>query len=299
MSKNEQRPEQIVRQKLESARARMHLRFGEKGMKRLLWGSFAVAVAVVLLIVLLFSLKIKEIEVTGDVTMFNESDVITAAELSIGDSWLLRTSGSIERAVRANLPLASKVDVSKSLGGRVSIYVEFDTVEYYCRIGEYYYALDDELRVLDRDKSKSKYSSYGAILLKLPETREPVVGKTLVFYDTIVETDTENETVYEVRDDSYYEYISEFLKSLADSGFKSDTDGIIFEEKYDVRLIYANKYLVRFGSVKESEIKFRLLFGILDEGSLQYADKVSVDLTTPSKPTARADGDLDFSEFTD
>ena len=299
MSKNEQRPEQAVREKLENARAKMYLRFGEKGTKRLLWGSLIVAVAVVLLIVLLFSLKINEIEVTGDVTMFNESDVISAAELSIGDSWLLRTSGSIERAVRSNLPLASKVEVSKGLGGKVSIYVEFDTVEYYCRIGEFYYALDDELRVLDKDKSKSKYSAYGAILLKLPETREPVVGKTLVFYDTVVETDTEKETLYEVREDRYYEYISEFLKSLADSGYKSDTDGIVFEEKYDVRLIYANKYLVRFGSVRDLEIKFRILFGILDEGSLQYADKVSVDLTTPSKPTARADGNLDFSEFVD
>ena len=89
------------------------------------------------------------------------------------------------------------------------------------------------------------------------------------------------------------------MKSLADSGYKSDTDGIVFEEKYDVRLIYANKYLVRFGSVRDLEIKFRILFGILDEGSLQYADKVSVDLTTPSKPTARADGNLDFSEFVD
>ena len=93
MSKNEQRPEQAVREKLENARAKMYLRFGEKGTKRLLWGSLIVAVAVVLLIVLLFSLKINEIDVTGDVTMFNESDVISAAELSIGDSWLLRTSG--------------------------------------------------------------------------------------------------------------------------------------------------------------------------------------------------------------
>lgn len=299
MSQNEKRPEQAVREKLESIRARMYLRFGEKGTKRLLWGSLIAAIAVVLLIVLIFSLKIKEIEVTGDVTMFNESDVISAAELSIGDSWLLRTSGNIERTVKANLPLAKKVDVSKSLGGKIRIYVEFDTVEYYCRIGEYYYALDEELRVLDSDKSKSKYSSYGAILLKLPETREPVVGKTLVFYDTIAETDTEKETLYEVRDDGYYSYISSFLKSLADSGYKSDTDGIIFEEKFDVRLIYANKFLVRFGSVKDLEIKFRILFGILDEGSLQYADKVSVDLTTPSKPTARADGNLDFTEFTD
>jgi len=299
MSQNEKRPEQAVREKLESIRARMYLRFGEKGTKRLLWGSLIAALAVVLLIVLIFSLKIKEIEVTGDVTMFNESDVISAAELSIGDSWLLRTSGNIERTVKGNLPLAKKVDVSKSLGGKIKIYVEFDTVEYYCRIGEYYYALDEELRVLDSDKSKSKYSSYGAILLKLPETREPVVGKTLVFYDTIAETDTEKETLYEVRDDGYYSYISSFLKSLADSGYKSDTDGIIFEEKFDVRLIYANKYLVRFGSVKDLEIKFRILFGILDEGSLQYADKVSVDLTTPSKPTARADADLNFTEFTD
>ena len=135
--------------------------------------------------------------------------------------------------------------------------------------------------------------------MKLPDVREPVLGEKLVFYDTVVETDEEKETLYEVRDKSYYAYTVNFLKSLKESGYHSDSNGVILTEKFEITLIYAEKYSINFGDPNDFDIKFRVLYEILAEGSTQYSDKASIDLSDPSKATARTDLTLDFSEFVD
>ena len=152
------RPEEKVREKLEAFRSRLLLRFGEVGVKKITRVFWSVLIAFALLTVLFFCLRINFIEVTGDVTMFNEGDVIVAAGISEGDMLFSKTSGSIERAVLKMLPLASDVNVSKSLFGKVTIEVKFDPVKYFCENDGMYYAINEDLRIMDANKSKSKVS---------------------------------------------------------------------------------------------------------------------------------------------
>ena len=102
-----------------------------------------------------------------------------------------------------------------------------------------------------------------------------------------------------MRDKSYYAYTVNFLKSLKESGYHSDSNGVILTEKFEITLIYAEKYSINFGDPNDFDIKFRVLYEILAEGSTQYSDKASIDLSDPSKATARTDLTLDFSEFVD
>ena len=197
------------------------------------------------------------------------------------------------------MPLCKSVDVKKSLSGKVDIDISFDKVYFYSKIGDKYYALDENLRVLDSDESRAKYSASGAVSIRLPEVREPELAKKLVFYDTVEETDTEGETLYEVKKESFYSFAAEFLTILKNSGYLSESNAVILNEKFDLELVYANKFLVKFGEPRNLEEKFRLLFEILSEGSINYASRGVIDLTDPEKPFARADESLDFSEYID
>lgn len=297
MSKS--RAEEKARRSLEGIRAKMLLRFGEAGSRKITAAIIIASVLAVLLIVAVIFIKINSIEVTGDVTMFNESEVISAAGIDIGDGLFWKTSGQIRRDIQKNLPIAQKVTVTKSLFGKVTIDIRLLTVYYYTKIGDKYFALDEDLKVLDSNVSGSKYSSYGAVLVKLPEVREPELGKELVFYDTVEETDTEGETVYQVRDESFYDYTVKFLKELKESGYHTDANGVILTEKFDITLIYAEKFQIKFGNSSDLDVKFRVLYEILAEGSTQYSDKVSIDLSDPSRATARTDLTLDFSKYID
>ena len=293
------RPEDKARIALESLRAKMLLRFGEKGSRNIARIFLSLAIIAALALISSFIIKIDTIEITGDVTMFNESEVIEAAEINIGDRIFGKSVFRIKRNLKENMPIAQNVKVRKNPFGKVTINVELLSVDYYTKIGDKYYALDENLRVLDENISPSKYSAYGAVLIKIPETRTPVIGKNLVFYDTVEETDTEGETLYEIREESFYSYVTKFLKMLKDSGYHTDANGVVLTEKFEITLIYAEKFSIRFGNATDLDVKFRVLYEILAEGSMQHADRAAIDLSDTEKPTARPDLTLDFEEFLD
>lgn len=293
----EKRPEDKAREQLEGLRAKMLLRFGERRSRIIVTAAFVALAVTAVLMVAFFLIKIDSIEITGDVTVFNETEVINAADIGIGDRMFSVSSAKIKRNIKANMPIADNIKVRKSLFGKLTINVEMMDVDYYTKIGDTYFALDQELKVLGKAKSAGKFSSFGAVLVKLPETRTPEIGKKLVFYDTVVETDTEKETVYEVREESFYKYTTDFLTALKSSGYHADANGVILTEKFEVTLIYAEKFSIDFGTTNDLDLKFRVLYEILAEGSMQYTDKASIDLSDPSRPTARPDPSLDFSEF--
>ena len=184
MKKDKIRPEDAVRTGLEGFRARLFVRFGEKSAKRILVGVPVAIFAVILLAALFFLLPVRGVEVSGDVTMFNEGEIIDAAEIDEGDSLFLRSSGSIKRRIMKNMPLAESVKVRKTLTGIIKIDIEFGDVDFYTEYGGKYYAIDEKLRVLDKSDSSAKYSAYGAALVQIPEMREPVLGEKIVFPGT-------------------------------------------------------------------------------------------------------------------
>ena len=292
-------PEEMARERLVATRDKLVGKVGEKRIRRTINIIKITLIVSILLVAVSFFLRINSIEVSGDVTMFNEGDVIRAAEIRDGDMLFGRSSRRIERNIRKTLPLAESIKVKKSLSGKVQIEIEFSDVYFYTKVGDTYYALDDQLRVLDCSTSRSKYSNYNAVYVRLPELREPVLDKILVFYDTVEETDTEGETLYEVKEESYYDFTLDFLRLLKESGYHEESRAIDLDEKFNIELVYADKFLIKFGDSRDLDVKFRLLFEILSEGSMNYVRCGVIDLSDPAKAFARADESLDLSQYID
>lgn len=293
----EKRPDERVRQALEGAREKMISKFGEHKSRVIIRSCLAALVILIVAVAAILLIKVRSVEIKGDVTMFNESEIAEAAGINVGDRLFSKSAGRIKRNIQENIPLAQKVKVRKSIFGKVTITVSVESVDYYIKSGEYYYALDCELKVLDKSNTASKYSEYGAVFVKLPKIREPKVGEKIVFYDTVEEKNSNGELLYKVREESFYDYVTSFLTRLRLSSYHEKANGVILEEKFDVTLIYDEKYKIVFGNVSNLDVKFSVLGKIIAEGSLDYAEKVSIDVSEPSRATARADLTLDFSEF--
>ena len=85
------RPDEIVRERLEGARDKVVVKVGAKRLKRLInTAKYAVLLILLLVAVSLF-FRVNVIDVSGEVTMFNEGDVIRAAHLSEGNLLFGRT----------------------------------------------------------------------------------------------------------------------------------------------------------------------------------------------------------------
>lgn len=301
MKEGKTRASESVRGALVAVRAAIIQRLGEKKAKLLLFGIPVAVIAAILLLAAILLIPVRSVEISGDVEMFNEGDIVEASGVGEGDRMFLRPFFVTSSSIKKRLPLVDSVTVIKNpFTGNVRIDVKVRKVDFYISIGEKYYAIDENLRVLDISTKRSKYSAYGAAYVKLPEVREPKLGEYIVFYDTVEETDTEGETLYEVKEEKYYDFATNFLSSLKESGFLKQTDGVVLEEKFDIRIIYDMKYQINFGSSANLEAKLGALFGIMREGTVvDYKETVSIDVSNPSRPTARADLTLDFSEFDD
>lgn len=295
------RASEAVRAFLVAARSGIIGRLGEKRGRIILFCVPIALIASILLIVAILLIPVNSIEISGDTQMFNEGDIVEASGVGEGDRLFLHPFFMISGSIKRSLPLVDRVIVIKNpFSGKIYIDVKVRQVEFYTKIGDDYCAIDENLRVLDISSKRSKYSAFGAAFVKLPELREPVLGESLIFYDTVEETDTEGETLYEVKEEKYYSYITDFLSALKDSYFLSQTDGIMLEEKFDIRIVCDLKYQVRFGNSASLGAKLGALFEVFEEGSaVEFKDNVIIDVSQPSRPTARVDTTLDFSEFDD
>jgi hypothetical protein len=300
MKKGESAAAAKARELLVGLRAWFFLRFGEEKARKILFIAPIVLAAFLIFIAIALFTPIGSIEVRGDVDMFNEGEIVEASGIGEGDLMILHPFFAVSHSIKENLPLVEKARVYKLPFGKVIIDVEVRELDFYTRIGDKYCAIDENLRVLDISAKRSKYSAGGAAFVMLPETRDPVTGESLIFYDTVEETDTEGELLYEVKEERYYGYVSNFLSAISDNGaIKEHTDGIDLREKFNVTLVYQMKYQVRFGAATALDSKLGVLSSILEDGSVVNMTKAVIDISSPSNATAREEIELDFSEFDD
>ncbi len=255
-------------------------------------------IALLLLGFLVLVTRIDSIEIKGDVSLFNESEIVEASELSVGGALYSKPFFVIKHSIRKNLPMTEKVSVRKNFFTRkVTITVEFTDYEFVLQHGDKFYGVDSDLTVTDIRDSKLEFIALGARVLTLPEIEEPILGESLIFSSTVDVLD-ENGRVIEKGDDlSKYSYVTELLGFLSQSGYLDRTDAVFLDEKFNIRLIMDGRYLVYIGRCESLETKFEVIDAIIDEGSTDYGKSVIISVQNPALASARVDNELDFSEF--
>lgn len=259
----------------------------------------SLCVLVVLLLGLLVLVtRIDSIEIKGDVTVFNESEIVEASEISVGGALYSKPFFVIKNSIRKNLPMAEKVSVRKNFFTRkVTITVEFTDYEFVVEHGDKFYGVDSDLTVTDIRDSKLEFMALGARMLTLPEIETPVLGESLVFSSTVDVLDENGRIVEKGEDLSKYRYVTDFLGFLSESGYLERTDAVFLDEKFNIRMIMDGRYLVYIGRCASLGTKFEVVDAIIDEGSTDYGKSVIINVQNPALASARVDNELNFSEY--
>lgn len=283
-----QSAEDKVRKRLNDINDKLHDENNKVKLKKTIIIA-AVCLGVLALIIFLMVIdKVKQIKVTGELSAYNESRVIEASDIDIGESIFKRTSFGIKRNIKKSIPMTEKVKIRRNIfTGKITIDIEFDDFDYFVKYGKNYYAVDENLVVMDKRGSKSEYFALGARLIEIPDILEPKIGEELIFEDTVPED--ENDT--DVSDIKEFKYIYDVLKRASESGYYNEINVISLKEKFNINAIYSRKYRVYIGNPNQMDTKFKMLDGVLNEGSLKYAQKGIIDVTDPSKVSARAVSD--------
>jgi hypothetical protein len=299
-------PEQKTREGLLRLKEKINKGKANKRLRRIFTVSAAAICVLVAFVVLLLCLKIKNINVSGDLSAYNETKVAEASEVDIGKSLMSKSASSIKKSIRKNIPLADDVRVRKNIfKGEVNIEITFLPFDYYIKYKDAYYAIDENLVVVDIRKNENDFSSLGGVFLQIPKTCRPILGKELVFYDTVPNPDGERETPVpedELADIGEYQYIYDVLRLMKGSRNYDGLTSLRLLEKYDISAIYNEQYKVSFGSEASFELKLDVLSEIINDTSWQHTGFGEIDLRDPSTATARAvqsiynDDSLNYNE---
>lgn len=260
---------------------------------------FALCVLLVIALALfIFAVRIDSIEVSGDVSVFNESEVVEASGLSVGGCMYLKPSFAIKRSIRKNLPMAGKIHIFKNyLTRKVTVKVEFSGYEYFTEYGGKFYGLNKDLVVTDVRESRLEFISLGARYLSLPDIEEPRVGESVVFSATLDVKDEDGYIIEKGKDADKFDYASEFLSFLYENGYTERVNAVFLSEKYNIRLIIDGKYYVYVGKCDGLKTKFEVMDAIITEGSVNYGTYAVIDVQNPALASARVDNTLDIGDY--
>lgn len=255
-------------------------------------------ISVLLVGFLVLVIRIDSIEITGDVSLFNESEIVEASELSVGGALYSKPFFVIKNSIRKNLPMAEKVSVRKNIFTRkVTIKVEFSKYEFVVQRGDKFYAVDSNLTVMDIRDSKLEFIALGARVLTLPEIETPVLGESLIFTSTVDIRDENGRLMQKGDDISKYRYVTELLGFLSRSGYLGRTDAVFLDEKFNIRIIMDGRCLVYIGRCESLETKFEVIDAIIKEGTTSYGKGVVINVQNPALASARVDNEFDFSKY--
>ncbi len=289
---NKKTPEQRTREALNRIKEKFNHGKENKRVRKIFTVSLCVSVVLVTFVVLLFSVRIKNINVSGELSAYNETRVAQASEIDIGKSIMSRSGLAIKKSIRKNIPLADEIKVRKNIfKGEVNIEISFLPFDYYIKYKDAYYALDENLVVVDVRKNENDFASLGGTYIQIPKTCRPVFGKALVFYDTVPNPDGERETPVpeeDLVDIREYQYIYDILATLKKSADYEALTSINLLEKYDIIAIYSGQNKVDFGGVASFDLKLNILREILADTSWQHTGFGEIDLREPKAATARA-----------
>lgn len=247
----------------------------------------------IVLIVLLLIIRVRHIEVTGDLSVFSEAQVVEAAELDFGDG--MYTSLGIRRAIKDKLPLVDSVSVRRNpFTGRLTINIRLKRYEYFVSYGGRFYAVDDELRVLDIRDSRLELISLGARPLTLPKIEEPVLGECLIFTATVDILNDKGKVEVEGVSEERFDYARRMLSFVSDGEYFERVNAVLLDEKFNVKLILDGKYLVRIGKCDSLETKLEVVDAIIAEGSVTRGLAAEIDVQDPALASARVDNTLDL-----
>ncbi len=294
-------PEEKTREALYAAQEKLNKAKSRPIFRKVILISLIVIAVAALIWIAAASIKVDTINVSGDLSAYNETRVAEASGISIGKSIFSSSAFKIKRNIRENIPLADKIKVRKNIfTGQVNIEITFLPFDYYIEYKNRYYAVDEELTVVDIRDSENDFSSLGARLLVIPKICQPVFGEQLVFYDTVENPDGDENFdgsfVTEIKDKSAYDYVFDVVRELRASKDYSSLTKIDLTQKFSVTGVYKNAFKVDFGSVANFELKLMVLSDVLADTSWQHSGFGVIDIKDPSAATARSVQSIDDDE---
>ena len=146
------------------------------------------------------------------------------------------------------------------------IEVEEETPCYYAEVAGEYYAMNSELKVLERAKSESRFHEAGLLKVVMPDGVKVLLGQTPEYGD---------------------DYLTGLLNEVLQSALARRVDRIEIEDRYHVSLLCDGIYTLYLGDIHNIAAKLEVGALMLGDGALQAGVTATLDISNPQKTSIR------------
>ena len=208
---------------------------------------------------------VKNITVRGD-TPYSVDRIVAVSGIERGMKIKKVNSKNIKNNILEILPCISDVSVKKKVGGEVIVDVTSEEIRYVANISDERYVMSDEFRVLCLEGTVN-FDSF-PLEVSLPDVKRAIVGQTVEFFDD-------------------GNFINDFIEIIDSSKLSDGVTFIDFSNKYNLKLLYEDKYTVCFGDLGDINLKLQKVYMIMDDASLKDQKKAIIDVSDVAHPTVK------------
>ena len=221
-----------------------------------------------LLLLLLPMLKVKSIEVEGNV-YYNADVIIAAAGIEVGDELPAIDLNLALRKILDNCPYVERCTISPSLFSIKITVVEKENIMK-TMFQNQYITFGRDFSVLEIvDEGEAALSPF--LYVNLPSIASVTVGKTISFADNDLDTG----------------YITALWNALEVAELFEDVTAVDVSERFSLSFVLDEQYRVELGKIGNIDVKFAALKEILEEKGKQNQECAVVDVSDVQKPTYR------------
>lgn len=219
--------------------------------KREIKGYIYLGIALVLVMAVLLSLVLAFFKVKN-ITVMNEEDfsaeeVIEASGIVYGGSTVLIDKKQVVSSIASKIPYAENIRIRKIFPSGIKIYLEKGNGSYYTAIGEEYYILSDDCRVIDKTRDIESIELSGHIRLQSSKISKCIMGQKIEYRDIDLQ--------------KVFDEVTALLKKHDIYAFCND---IVLDSKFDIKFLYKDRYTVMLGDLYDLEIKFQFFDKIVE-----------------------------------
>ena len=201
--------------------------------------------------VVLGFMPVKHFTLQGD-THYDITEIISYSGIRSGDKlYRIDEKKAIEKLM-SDCPYIKNVKIKQKFPTTVCFVIEEREPGWYIQVGENFYGLDFDMRVLQETYVDDDLIERGLTKLTLPELEGVIVGELPEFASG---------------DDQLKRETLEIIEAFRSHEIKARLSGLDVSNRFEIKLQIDNSFEVYFGDIKNFDIKMEFLTEVLKEAS--------------------------------
>ena len=199
-------------------------------------------------------MPVKHFKLEGE-THYDISEIISASGIRSGDKLYKINENAAESKIIKDCPYVKSVKIKRSFPNTVRFVVEEQEPGWYVQVGNDYYGLDYDMKVLLETYVEDDFIDRGLTKLVLPELETLIVGEVPDFASD---------------DQQLMKETLKIIDAFRTHEMKGILTGLDLSNRFEIKLEIDNSYVVYFGDMTSFDIKMKALTEVLRKASTEY-----------------------------